>query len=280
MHEPIVSKQGGLSKHISGLFVQQLFEHANSVLQHLCPWDQNRLKSKAAGCKLTPTPNILLLHISPSQRCVHSCSLPVTLIITSSHCVQVETTTESWSGRPASPYPAALWARGIGFVAKISRLPQMTAKRSVSYKRKQDLRLSGRRPPLRQASRWTARSVNKLEKPRSLSVLARPSAAKEEDDRRCWNKHHRGLYINQQSSVCLEASEGEDGVNKKPPLSQNEPTFQNKRRLRQVLGLFTYVTEQTHSALWSESLNQQFGCFHLPGSWHLLHKLNELELKQ
>lgn len=46
--------------------------------------------------------------------------------------------------------------RELRFTAKIRRLPQMTAKRSESYKRKQDFKAVWVERPLRWASRWSA----------------------------------------------------------------------------------------------------------------------------
>lgn len=134
------------------------------AFRHLCPLDHVKLKSEskvqlwpveqsnAAGCKLTPTAGIhqqlrghmfvgYMLTFSNTEICYSNNLLMQLTCNSHSNSLQVANTTEPTSPPTTSLYPAVLWGRGIGFTAKIRRLPQMTAKRSVSYKRKQDFRL-------------------------------------------------------------------------------------------------------------------------------------------
>lgn len=92
---------------------------------------------------------------------------------------------------PSSPQ------RGASFMAKIRQLPQMTAKWSVPYKRKQDFRLFGYSVRWSRWSTWRANVVNYLW---SLFSLWWPSTT---DNRTQWEKktHYECLYINRHSRV-------------------------------------------------------------------------------
>lgn len=90
---------------------------------------------------------------------IRTCSLPPSLILNFlSHSTQVVKGTESNSLR--QPVKASGPQRGASFTAKIRRLLQMTAKRSVSYKRRQNLRPFRWNGSPRQASRWSSRRAH------------------------------------------------------------------------------------------------------------------------